>query len=154
MGVGVEVVEEVSEELVAALARLMPQLSRSVDLMDGEAVGVLVAWPGSRVLVGRLDDVIVGTLTLVVYPAPTGVRARVEDVVVDAAVRGRGVGSALLLEAVRLASIDGAYTVDLTSRPSRAAANRLCEQFGFALEDDRPYRLTLPRRGRRRAGEG
>ncbi|MFG1603805.1 GNAT family N-acetyltransferase [Actinoplanes sp. NPDC049265] len=154
MGVGVEVAEQASDELVAALARLMPQLSRSVDVMDSEAVGALVGWPGSRVLVARVDDLIVGTLTLVVYPAPSGLRARVEDVVVDAAARGRGVGSALMLEAVRLASIDGVYTIDLTSRTSRAAANRLCEELGFELADDRPYRLTLPRRGRRRAAGG
>ncbi|GLY94398.1 GNAT family N-acetyltransferase [Actinoplanes sp. NBRC 103695] len=148
MGVGVEVVEQVSDELVAAFAHLMPQLSRSADLMDAEAVGVLVEWPGSRILVARLDGLIVGTLTLIVFPAPTGVRARVEDLVVDAASRGRGAGSALLLAAVRLASIDGAYTVDLSSRPSRAAANRLAEEFGFRVGDSRPYRLTLPRRGR------
>lgn len=153
MGVGVEVVEEAGDEVVAALARLMPQLSPLVDLIGVEAVGVLVAWPGSRVLVGRLDGEIVGTLTLVVFPTPTGVRARVEDVVVDVGCRGRGVGSALLLEAVRLASIDGAYTIDLSSRPSRVAANRLCEEFGFELGDDRAYRLNLPRRGRRRSGE-
>jgi ribosomal protein S18 acetylase RimI-like enzyme len=149
MGVGVEVVEEVSEELVAAFGRLMPQLSRSAGRMSAEAVGVLVEWPGSRILVARLDRMIVGALTLVVFPAPSGVRARVEDIVVDAPFRGRGVGSALLLEAVRLASIDGAYTIDLSSRPSRAAANRLAEQFGFQLDDARPYRLTLPRRAAR-----
>lgn len=149
MGVGVEIVEEVSDEIVAAFARLIPQLSRSVDLMNAEAVGVLVEWPGSRILVARLDGLIVGTLTLVVFPAPTGVRARVEDMVVDAAARGRGVGSALLLSAVRLASIDGAYTIDLSSRPSRTAANRLAEEFGFQLGDARPYRLTLPHRGPR-----
>jgi ribosomal protein S18 acetylase RimI-like enzyme len=79
-------------------------------------------------------------LTLVVFPIPSGMRARIEDVVVDTAARGKGVGAALTQEAVGLARELGARTVDLTSRPAREAANRLYERMGFSRRDSRVYR--------------
>jgi ribosomal protein S18 acetylase RimI-like enzyme len=88
------------------------------------------------------DGEIMGALTLVMFPIPTGLRAWIEDVVVDQAARGRGVGAALTQEAVRLARTDGARSVDLTSRPSRQAANRLYERLGFQVRDSKVYRLA------------
>jgi ribosomal protein S18 acetylase RimI-like enzyme len=87
-----------------------------------------------------------GTLTLVIFPIPTGLRAWIEDVVVDEAARGRGAGTALMREAVRLASAAGARTVDLTSRPSRATANRFYERLGFQVRNSTVYRLAEPPR--------
>src|SRR5215472_7045522 len=117
MTVSVEVVEVVTDEVVAAFDRLLPQLSQSAQSLDAGALSELVAWPGNRVLVAWVDGVIV-----------------------DEAARGRGVGAALTQEAVRLANADGARTVDLTSRPSREAANRLYERLGFQLRDSKVYR--------------
>ena len=82
----------------------------------------------------------------VVVPMPAGLRARIEDVVVDEAARGQGIGAALTQAAIRLAAAEGARTVDLTSRPSRAAANRLYERLGFRLRDSRMYRFTIEAR--------
>lgn len=144
MGVEVEVVREGSDELVKAFGRLLPQLSRSAEPLDAAAIGTLAAWQGNTLLVARLEGEIVGALTLVVFPIPTGTRAWIEDVVVDAAARGQGVGAVLTREAVRLARANGARTVDLTSRPSRAAANRLYERLGFELRDSKVYRLAEP----------
>ncbi|HEV7964919.1 MAG TPA: GNAT family N-acetyltransferase [Actinoplanes sp.] len=144
MGVEVEVVREGSDELVKAFGRLLPQLSRSAEPLDAAAIGTLAAWQGNTLLVARLEGEIVGALTLVVFPIPTGMRAWIEDVVVDAAARGQGVGAVLTREAVRLARANGARTVDLTSRPSRAAANRLYERLGFELRDSKVYRLAEP----------
>ncbi len=95
-------------------------------------------------LVARLGDRIVGTLTLVTFSLLTGVRARIEDVVVDESARGHGVGAALTGEAVRLATAAGARSVDLTSRPGREAANRLYRRLGFEPRDSTVYRLTVP----------
>jgi ribosomal protein S18 acetylase RimI-like enzyme len=81
-------------------------------------------------------------LTLVTFPIPTGLRAWIEDVVVDGEARGRGAGAALTTEAVRIARAAGARTVDLTSRPSRAAANRLYERLGFQVRDSKVFRLA------------
>jgi ribosomal protein S18 acetylase RimI-like enzyme len=81
---------------------------------------------------------------LVVFAALSGVRARIEDVVVDEAVRGRGIGAALTQEAIRLARAAGATPVLLTSRPSREAAGRLYERMGFRVVDTRVFRLDQP----------
>jgi ribosomal protein S18 acetylase RimI-like enzyme len=141
MSVDIEVVEDVTDELVKAFGRLLPQLSRSAPALEAEALRALVGWRGNRLLVARVDGEIVGTLTLVMFPIPTGLRAWIEDVVVDETARGYGVGAALTQAAVRFARADGARTVDLTSRPSREAANRLYERLGFHLRDSKVYRL-------------
>jgi ribosomal protein S18 acetylase RimI-like enzyme len=93
--------------------------------------------------VARSGGVITGTLTLVMFPLPTGMRAWIEDVVVDEAARGQGIGEALTHEALRIARDAGARTVDLTSRPARAAAGRLYERLGFTLRESRLYRYSL-----------
>jgi ribosomal protein S18 acetylase RimI-like enzyme len=142
VSVEIEVVRDVTDEVVQAFGRLLPQLSRSAKPLDAEALQALVAWPGNHLLVARADGTIVGTLTLVMLLIPTGLRAWIEDVVVAETARGRGVGAALTQEAVRLARADGARTVDLTSRPSRHAANRLYERLGFRVRDSKVYRLA------------
>jgi ribosomal protein S18 acetylase RimI-like enzyme len=91
--------------------------------------------PTNTVLIARADDRIVGTLTLVIFPIPTGARAWFEDVVVDSSARGHGVGSALTKEALRVAQDADVRTVDLTSRASRTAANRMYEHLGFERRD-------------------
>jgi ribosomal protein S18 acetylase RimI-like enzyme len=144
VGVHVEVVERVSDELVEAFRRLLPQLSSSVPAPAAEALERIVAFPGNRLLVARDEGAIVGTLTLVLFPIPTGLRARIEDVVVDEAARGRGVGAALSLEALRLAAEAGARSVDLTSRPGREAANRLYQRLGFRRRESHVYRYAGP----------
>jgi ribosomal protein S18 acetylase RimI-like enzyme len=142
MSVDIEVVAEVSDELVEAFERLLPQLSRSAPAPGAAQLGAIAGHPGNRLLIARLDGRIVGTLTLVVFPIPTGLRAWIEDVVVDESARGHGVGAELTKEAVRLAREAGAKTVDLTSRPSRAAANRLYERLGFQQRESKLYRLA------------
>ncbi|MFF5294447.1 GNAT family N-acetyltransferase [Paractinoplanes globisporus] len=142
MSVEVEVLRDVTDEVVKAFGRLLPQLSRSAPALDAEALRRLVSREGNRVLVARVDGEIVGTLTLVAMLIPTGVRMWIEDVVVDSAARGQGVGAELTNEAVRLARADGARTIDLTSRPSRVAANRLYERLGFQVRDSKVFRLA------------
>jgi 8-oxo-dGTP pyrophosphatase MutT (NUDIX family)/GNAT superfamily N-acetyltransferase len=135
----------VDDELIAAFNRLIPQLSRSAVVPTPDLIREIVDAPATRVLVardGRDNGRIVGLLTLVVFRIPTGVRAWIEDVVVDEAVRGRGVGEALSQEAIRQAVGSGARTVELTSRPSRQAANRLYQRLGFVRRDSNVYRYT------------
>jgi ribosomal protein S18 acetylase RimI-like enzyme len=99
-------------------------------------------FPGNHLLVARVEGEIVGTLTLVTFPIPTGRRAWIEDVVVDEAGRGSGVGAQWTQAAIRLAHAAGARTVDLTSRPSREAANRLYKRLGFEVRDSKVYRFA------------
>lgn len=132
------------DELLDAFARLVPQLSRSAPPTTGSELAEMLAAPGTHLLVAREDDgPIIGTLTLVVFRIPTGVRAWIEDVVVDAAVRGRGVGEALTRHAVDVAAGAGARTVDLTSRPTREVANRLYQRLGFEPRDTNVWRRTV-----------
>jgi ribosomal protein S18 acetylase RimI-like enzyme len=140
--VEVEAVHEVPLQLAAAMKRLIPQLSRSSPPPTVDELAEIVAHPGTTLFVARLDGEIVGTLTLVVFRIPTGLRAWIEDVVVDEAIGGRGIGSALTRAAIDHAAALGARTVDLTSRPSREAANRLYQRLGFQIRETNVYRHT------------
>jgi ribosomal protein S18 acetylase RimI-like enzyme len=133
---------EVDDELVEAFARLIPQLSSSSPAPSGQALSEIVASPACHLLVARDATGILGSLTLVVFPIPTGVRAWIEDVVVDSAARGKGVGESLNRFAIDLAAGLGARTVDLTSRPTREAANRLYRRIGFELRETNVYRFS------------
>ena len=143
MDIEVEEVDAVSPELVEAFTRLLPQLSRSAAPPTAESLGEVVGSPACHLLVAQGPGGIVGSLTLVVFPIPTGQRAWIEDVVVDEAARGGGVGAKLNEAALDLARRLGARTVDLTSRPSREAANRLYQRLGFAPRETNVWRMTL-----------
>lgn len=136
---------ECTDELVAAFGELIPQLSSSNPPPTADEVAAMVASDASVVFVARDGQAgpIVGSLTLALFRIPTGVRAWIEDVVVDGAVRGRGVGEALTAHALDRARSAGARTVDLTSRPSREAANRLYQRVGFVERDTNVYRFEL-----------
>ncbi len=135
--------EKITGEVVEAFGRLLPQLSRSAPLLGQAELEEIVGCPADTVLLARSAGTITGMLTLVMFPLPTGLRAWIEDVVVDEAARGQGIGEALTHEALRIAREAGARTVDLTSRPTRAAAGRLYERVGFTLRESRLYRFPL-----------
>jgi ribosomal protein S18 acetylase RimI-like enzyme len=146
-GIEIAPAKVVDEELVAAFARLVPQLSSSPPPTAG-ALREIVAAPSSVLLLARdarQQGAIVGALSLVLYRIPTGGRACIEDVVVDAAARGRGVGEALCREAIERARAAGADSVQLTSRPSREAANRLYQRLGFQRRETNAYVYPLTR---------
>lgn len=121
-------------------------------MLQREELEVVVGSPGTTVLVALMQGSggalsgewgVVGTLTLVVFLIPTGIKAWIEDVVVESSMRGFGVGAALVKAGVQAAGAAGARTVELTSRPAREAANRLYRRLGFALRDTNVYRLDL-----------
>ncbi len=147
-GVGVVVVVEevlqVTPELVEAFGRLIPQLSSSSPPADRDELAAIVSSDAGFLFVARDGSGrIVGTLTLAVFRIPTGVRAWIEDVVVDGAARGAGAGAALVRAALERAAALGAKTVDLTSRPSREEANRLYLRMGFEARSTNVYRYDL-----------
>lgn len=139
----VSVATEATPEIVEAVGRLLPLLSRSAPAPSTEQVADIITSPATTLFVAREgeDGPIVGTLTLVVFRIPTGVRAWIEDVIVAEEARGRGCGEVLSRAAVDVARSQGAVTVDLTSRPSREAANRLYERIGFVKRDTNVYRF-------------
>jgi ribosomal protein S18 acetylase RimI-like enzyme len=141
--VHVAVVREATDEVTEAMRHLLPQLSTSAAMPDQATLRGIVGSQATTLLAARLDGRIAGFLALALFPVPTGLRAWIEDVVVDEAARGQGIGEALTREALALAAAAGARTVDLTSRPSRVAAGRLYERVGFAIRDTRLYRYTF-----------
>lgn len=132
-----------TEEHVEALARLVPQLSSAKPPGLAELTRICSDRRVVLLLARSADRVVVGSLTLVVFEILTGVRAWIEDVVVDGSRRGAGIGIALVEEALRLAGSAGARSVDLTSRPSREAANRLYARAGFERRETNVWRATV-----------
>ena len=143
MSVVVERATEVTPELISAFETLIPQLSSSNPAPSASELQEIVSSEASVLFVARVEGKIVGSLTLATFRIPTGLRAWIEDVVVDSSARGHGVGEALNKAALDEARARGAVTVDLTSRPSREAANRLYQRLGFVQRETNVYRYTL-----------
>lgn len=135
-------VRAVSPELVEAWERLLPQLSTSSPPVADGDLREIVGSDATTLLAAVIDGSYVGFLTVVTFRIPTGMRAWIEDVVVDADVRGRGVGEALVRAGIAVAQSRGARTVDLTSRESRVAANKLYQRVGFVTRATNVYRYT------------
>ena len=132
----------VTTELVEAMGRLVPQLSESNPPPSAAALAEIVDSDAVTLLVARDQTGVIGSLTLVLFRIPTGIRAWIEDVVVDEGTRGSGVGRRLNEAAIERALAAGAVSVDLTSRPSREEANRLYQRMGFLKRETNVYRLS------------
>lgn len=135
-------VTELTDEIADAIRRLLPQLSTTATGAE-KVLRAVVEAPSSTLLVAENDLGIVGMCTLATMLIPTGVRCWIEDVVVDEAARGQGVGSLLVEAALEQARAQGAKNVDLTSRPERIAANRLYQRLGFKERPTNVYRHSL-----------
>lgn len=146
--VNIEMVTEVTDELAGAWTVLLPQLSSSAEPLTRAELEEIVQSPAVTLFIARVNDqpgspgagVIAGSLSLVVFRIPDGVRAWVESVVVDERFRGHGIGEKLSLRAIEQAQLLGAKSIDLTSRPSREAANRLYQKIGFEKRETNVYR--------------
>ena len=143
MSVEISRADSVTDDLVAAFARLIPQLSSSSPAPTADELSEIVNAADSVLFVARLDGCVVGSLTIAFYRIPTGLKAWIEDVVVDGEARGNGIGEALSRAALDEARRRGAKNVSLTSRPSRESANRLYQGIGFEMYDTNVYRYGL-----------
>lgn len=140
----IAIATEVTPDLVEGFARLIPQLSKSNPPPTADQLRAIVGSPCTEVFVATAEDgTIIGVSTLAVFRIPTGLRAWIEDVVVDQQVENRGTGSALTQAMVARARELGCTTVDLTSRPSREAANHMYRKNGFEARDTNVYRKVL-----------
>jgi ribosomal protein S18 acetylase RimI-like enzyme len=139
----IEIATAVDDELIEAFARLIPQLSTSSPPPSAAELRDIVENANSVLYLARVDGRIAGTLTLAMYRIPTGLKAWIDDVVVDTDAGRRGIGEALSRAAIAEAIRRGAKSVDLTSRPSREAANRLYARIGFEARTTNVYRYDL-----------
>jgi len=141
--VRIEVVTEATTEVYAALERLLPQLNSQLAIPTMERLQALVADPAVSLLVARDDGQIAGTTTVIVYTTPFWIKARLDEVVVDEASRGKGVGAALVKASLDLAREKGVEVVELQSGVSRDAAHRLYARMGFKLRETAVFRIVL-----------
>lgn len=141
----IEEAGKITAEIFEAFQVLIPQLSSSSAAPSYEQLGEIISSPATHLFLALEQDSrrILGVLTLAIFRIPTGVRAWIEDVVVDSESRGRGIGKMLCAAAIEEAKKAGAKTVDLTSRPEREAANRLYRSLGFVMRDTNVYRFTF-----------
>ena len=142
--VSIRPVTEVTESLTDAYRVLIPQLSSSSSPPTGEALQRIIESDSAQILIAENENgEILGTMTIIIFQIPTGIRAWIEDVVVDSSARGKGIGKKLNLAALELAKQAGAKTVDLTSRPARQEANQLYRSIGFAERETNVYRFSF-----------
>ena len=136
---------DIDDEIVRAFDNLIVQLSSSSPPPGADELSEMAANPNTVLFAARDTDTgkILGILTLALFRIPTGIQARIEDVVVDDAARGQGIGRQLTTAAIERATAVGAKAVGLTSRPAREAANRLYVAMGFEIRDTNVYRLKL-----------
>ena len=141
----VEAVQEVTPQLVAALARLLPQLNPKLRVPDMERLRRLIADPAVTLLIAVDGDTIFGTTTVIVYTTPFWIKARLDEVVVDDSARGKGVGEALVKAALEIGRERGAQVAELQSGrgPNREAAHRLYERLGFRIRESDVFRIVL-----------
>ena len=140
----IEIVNNITDDVVEAFQRLIPQLSKSNPAPSKTKLeDILKQESCAKLIIAKNNNKIIGSLTLILFQIPTGIRSWIEDVVVDESQRGLGVGEMLTRFAVNYAKSQGARTIDLTSRPSREVANKLYQKVGFKLRDTNVYRIDL-----------
>lgn len=137
-------ITEIDENILKALQKFIPELTQDIDRVPSkEDLEEVVKSPNNHLLVAKDGDEILGTLTLVFYRVPSGIKAWIEDVIVSNKARGRGVATALIWHAVNIARENQAEKVDLSSSPWREAANNLYQKLGFDKRDTNMYRLFI-----------
>jgi len=138
-------VTHLTDELVDSIERMLPQLSPLAAGLNHDQVAQIVSAPCCTLFMARdvSRDEMVGTLILVVFRALTGIKARIEDVVVDKRARGQGIGTALIQRALDHAASMQAHTVELTSRPARTSANSLYQRLGFVQRNTNVYSYEI-----------
>lgn len=141
----IEAVTEMTPEIQAALAHLLPQLNPNLPVPDAERMRRLVADRDVVLLVARDGKRIVGTTTVIVYTTPFWIKARLDEIVVDESARSQGVGEALVKAALDVGRERGAQVAELQSGrgPGREAAHRLYERIGFKIRDTDVFRIVL-----------
>ena len=144
--VSVEKVQASDQDFKAALAYLLPQLSSSAAVPTDQQLGAILNSNNISVFAAKLKVTeaggtkIVGMITVGYLNLITGKIALIEDVVVDDSARNRGVGKALVAAAISESLEYNVKHVELTSRPQRAAANRLYEKMGFTQRETNVWR--------------
>lgn len=137
---------------IDAAASTPPSVARAREEPDQpsdaqrRAFASLRALPGLNLLVVEEAGRVVGTAMLLVVESIAGgarPRATIDDVVVDSAFRGRGLGALLIRRCMDLARARGVRKLQLASNVRRTAAHRFYERLGF-VPSHRGYSMLFP----------
>lgn len=140
----IERLTRVSDDVVESLGQLMVQLAPDCKPLTGEYLQEIIDLPNIFLFVAKQGDQIVGTFSLVLYKIPTGLKASLEDVVVDVSMRGQKIGEKMIEFVLEYANTQlDVSKLDLTSSPYRVAANALYKKLGFELRDTNVYRFEI-----------
>ena len=142
--VNISVLKRASESVVRDLNSLIAQLRQKSEtagtltelekIVASEDIAVITAEDGGRII----------GVAFLFFAQKMGKRiAFVEDVVVDEAHRGQGIGENIMAEVVSLARRNKTTYVTFTSRPEREAANKFYQKIGFELRETNVYRMNL-----------
>ena len=136
----------INDKIYNAIKKLLPQYSTIRRLPSYHEVKEIIDSETTRLLLAYdlKTTRIVGSLTLVLFRLPSGIRALIEDVVVDEKHRNKGIGRLLCESAIERSIDANARTIDLTSNPMRKAANNLYQTLGFTIRDTNIYRYNNP----------
>lgn len=137
------VVRTVDNGLIEAIDRLVPQLLDTTSAPGRWELEQAIANPGAILLVAESASVIVGMLMLVVFRAPTGVHAKIEDLVVDFDVDLPDVAERLIRRALKTSTSRGAHTVQAVCPPSNKGMASIYEQLGFERRSTTAYRFKI-----------
>ena len=137
------IVRTVDDGLVQAVDWLVPQLSDAASVPGRWELEQMVADPGAILVVAESAKVIVGMLALVLFRTPTGLHARIEDLVVDEDAQDSGVTERLARRALKTVAGRGARTVQVNCLPSKSSVARVYEELGFERLSSIEYRYTV-----------
>lgn len=137
-------IRRATKDDICDLMRLYHHLSNFYLVDNPEAVEAAILHPTTEVYVAEDGGRVVGTATVSFRAVPShGLVALIDDVVADPECRGKGVGRALSEYCIEVARKNDACRVELTSHPSRAAANALYQRMGFIRRDTNSYFMLL-----------
>lgn len=128
-----------------SLAKGRDDASLPLDASYGEAFKIIEQDNNNFLLVGEQGKNVVACLQISFIPGLTyrgGWRAQIEGVRVAGAMRGRGIGQALLTEALDIARKRGCGLVQLMAHKQRHNAHRFYESLGFSSQHE-GFRLEL-----------
>lgn len=126
----------------AADEKALRSLSRALDptsAFDLAGIRSSIRHRATSIFVLRHNSAIVASASAVRFSTPTGSHCRIEDVIVDGKYRGKGLGRAIMTETLGALAQEGITAVELTSRPSRIAANALYRSLGFKRRETNVY---------------
>jgi len=132
-----------SSSLTESVNTLLHQLNPNAYLLSDKDVQEMLDASTNELFVAKDAEKIIGMITLITYRIPYAKKGILEDFVVDASYRGKGVGSDLIKTAMESAKEKNVKYIELTSNPTREKAREFYLHLGFVQRETNVYRFSL-----------